>query len=35
VAVRTTRPQGKTQPAQPSPSQAPQHHVTDLRNPFE
>jgi len=35
VAVRTTRPQGKTAPAQPAPAQAPQHHVTDLRNPFE
>ncbi|HWE31475.1 MAG TPA: serine/threonine-protein kinase, partial [Polyangia bacterium] len=35
VAVRTTRPPpGKSQPARP-PSQQPQHHVTDLRNPFE
>ena len=35
VAVRTVRPQGKTAPAQPQPAQQPQHHVTDLRNPFE
>ena len=36
VAVRTTRPQpgGKAQAAQPQPQQ-PQHHTTDLRNPFE
>ncbi|HEY1587507.1 MAG TPA: PEGA domain-containing protein, partial [Polyangia bacterium] len=35
VAVRTARPQGKNQSAQQPPGQAPQHHVTDLRNPFE
>jgi serine/threonine-protein kinase len=34
VAVRTTRTQGKSQPAQPQQAQ-PQHRVTDLRNPFE
>jgi eukaryotic-like serine/threonine-protein kinase len=34
VAVRTTRPQGKPQ-SQPPPTGQPQHHVTDLRNPFE
>jgi serine/threonine-protein kinase len=34
VAVRTR--QGKSaQPDKQQPSQAPQHHVTDLRNPFE
>jgi eukaryotic-like serine/threonine-protein kinase len=34
VASRTTRPQGKTQSGG-RPAQAPQHHVSDLRNPFE
>ncbi|MCU1279313.1 MAG: Serine/threonine protein kinase PrkC, regulator of stationary phase [bacterium] len=35
VAVRTARPQSKSQPqAQPQSAQ-PQHRVTDLRNPFE
>jgi eukaryotic-like serine/threonine-protein kinase len=37
VAVRSTRPQpgGKAQPQGQPQAQQPQHHVTDLRNPFE
>jgi serine/threonine-protein kinase len=36
VAVRSSRPGKSAQPqSQEKPAQAPQHHVTDLRNPFE
>jgi hypothetical protein len=35
VAVRAARPQKPQSPPQQQPNTAPQHHVTDLRNPFE
>ena len=36
VAVRATHQGKRAQPAAPAPQpQAPQHHATDLRNPFE
>ena len=35
VAVRSARSQSGKPPPQTQPSTPPQHHVTDLRNPFE
>jgi serine/threonine-protein kinase len=35
VAVRAARPQTKSQRAGQAPAAPPEHHVTDLRNPFE
>jgi eukaryotic-like serine/threonine-protein kinase len=35
VAVRSARPQPKAQPKPAAQPQQPQHHVSDLRNPFE